>query len=224
MVLTATAAVLVLIVVAGGLAVDRIGSLFPTESASTGARQIWDPSADLGIASKRQNPGPDSYGNLAVWSYLRSPGVEHNPASYFLLPDFANSLPEFGFEVWYDGDFGNLLVGWGANKDAIYLHPWSDGAIRKHAILGWTSPISGPITIEGVIARAQHTCPEPAGSIFFSVDRGAESLKKIVLALGQSAKLSLTTSVSVGESLYFVVDAGADASCDGTELRLKIEY
>jgi len=222
--LLAAAAVLVLVVVAGGLTVDLIGSLSPTESASAETPQTWDPSADFDIASPRRNPAPDQYGNPAVWRYLRTPGAEHNPTSYFLLPDFAYGPPTFGGEAWYDSAYLNLLVGWAAANDALYLHPWTDGAIRKDAILGWTSPISGQITVEGTVARAQHSCPAAAGDIDFSIDRGAASLKEIVLGFAQNAPFSLTTSVTVGESLYFIVDADEDANCDGTELHVTITH
>lgn len=222
--LLAAAAVLILVVLAGGLTVNLVVSIGPSESASAGIPQTWDPSADFGLAPPRQNPGPDRYGNPAVWSYLRTPAAEHDPASYFLLPDFANPLPTFGGAAWYDANYLNLLIGKRAASDATYLHPWSDGPMRKDAILGWTSPISGEITIEGTVARAQHSCPVDAGDITFSVERGMVSLKQIMLGFAQNAEFSLTTSVTVGESLYFIVDAGADANCDLTELRVAISH
>jgi len=222
--LLATAAVVILLVVAGGLTVDLIGSLDPTESASAGTPATWDPSADFDLASPRRNPGPDQYGNPAVWSFLRTPGAEHNPASYFLMPDFADPLPTFGGEAWYDSDYLNLLIGMRAAADALYLHPWTDGTTSKHAILAWTSPISGQVTVDGTVARAQHTCPAEAGDIIFSMDQGAVTLEETVLGFAQNAEISLTTSVAVGESLYFIVDAGPDANCDGTELRVTISH
>jgi len=222
--LLAAVAVLILVVVAGGLTVDLIGSIGPTESASAGIPQTWDPAADFGLASPRQNPGPDQYGNPAVWSYLRTPGAEHDPSTYFLLPDFADPLPTFGGETWYDSDYVNLLIGRRAAEDAIYMHPWSDGAIRKDAILGWTSPIAGRVTVEGTVARTQHSCPADVGDIIFSVERGIASLERIELGFAQNAEFSLTTSVTVGESLYFIVDPDADANCDLTELRVTISH
>jgi hypothetical protein len=222
--LLAAAAVLILVVLAGGLTVDLVGSLGPSESASAGTPQTWDPSADFGLVSPRQNPGPDRYGNPAVWSFLRTPGAEHDPSTYFLLPDFADPPPTFAGETWYDSDYVNLLIGRRAGDDAINMHPWSDGAIRKDAILGWTSPIAGQVTVEGTVARAQHSCPVDAGDIIFSIERGTVSLEQTVLGFAQNAKFSLTTSVSIGESLYFIVDADADASCDLTELRLTISH
>ena len=222
--LLAAATVLILVVLAGGLTADLVGSLGPSESASAGTPQNWDPSADFDLASPRQNPGPDQYGNPAVWSFLRTPGAEHDPSTYFLLPDFADPLPTFGGETWYDSDYLNLLIGRRAAEDAIYMHPWSDGAIRKDAILGWTSPIAGRVTVEGTVARTQHSCPVDAGDIIFSVERGVASLQRTVLGFAQNAEFSLTTSVTVGESLYFIVDADADANCDLTELRFTISH
>lgn len=221
---TAAAAVLILVVVAGRLTVNVIGSMNPSESPSADVAQTWDPAADFDIAPSRQNPGPDHYGNPSVWSFLRTPGAEHNPASYFLLPDFRDPLPTFGGKAWYDNDYLNLLIGERAAEGALYMHPWTDGTVRKDAILGWKSPISGEVTIEGTVARAQHSCPAEAGDIVFSVDRGAVSLEQIILGFAQNADFSLSTSVAVGESLYFIVDAGSDANCDGTELRVTISH
>jgi hypothetical protein len=222
--LLATAAVVILVVLASGLTVDLIGSFGPTESASAGIPQTWDPAVDFDVAFPHRNPAADGYGNAGVWSFLRSPEAEHNPASYFLLPDFADPLTTFGGRAWYDSDYLNLLIGKRTADDTIYLHPWSDGAIRKDAIVGWTSPISGQITIEGTVARTQHSCPVDAGNMVFSVDRAAVSLKEILVGFAQNARFSLTTSVVVGESVYFIVDADMDASCDLTELRVTIRH
>ena len=222
--LLATATVVILVVLASKLTVDVMGSLGPTESASGAISQTWDPAVDFDVAFPHRNPGADRYGNTGVWSFLRSPEAEHNPASYFLLTDFADPLPTFGGEAWYDSEYLNLLIGKRTADDTIYLHPWSNGAIRKDAIVGWTSPISGQITINGTVARTQHSCPVHAGNVVFSVDRGAVSLEEILVGFAQQARFSLTTSVVVGESVYFIVDADVDASCDLTELRLTIRH
>jgi hypothetical protein len=218
----AAAAVLILVVLAGGLTANLVGSIGPSESASAGIPQTWDPAADFDLASPRQNPGPDQYGNPAVWSYLRTPGAEHDPSTYFLLPDFADPLATIGGETWYDSDYVNLLIGMRAGEDAIYMHPWSDGAIRKDAILGWTSPIAGRVMVQGTVARTQHSCPADAGDIIFSIERGMVSLQQTGLGFAQNETFSLTTPVTIGESLYFIVDADADANCDLTELRVTI--
>jgi len=222
--LLAVAAVLILVVLAGGLTANLVGSFGPIESASARIPQTWDPAADFDLASPRGNPGPDQHDNPAVWSYLRTPGAEHDPATYVLLPDFADPLPTFGGTAWYEANYLNLLIGKRATSDALYMHPWSDGAITRDAILGWTSPITGQVTVEGTVARAQHSCPVDAGDIIFSVERGMESLQRTVLGFAQNAQFSLTTSVTIGESLYFIVDADADASCDLTELRVTISH
>ena len=217
----AAAAVLALVIVAGGLTFDRIGSWFPSGSASPGPTQVWDPVVDF-AASAGRNPGPDQFGNPAVWTYLRTPGAEHDPASYVLLPDFADPLTTFGGAAWYDADYLNLLVGKRAAADGIYLHPWSGGSSKRNAVLAWTSPVSGQVTVEGTVARAQHSCPAVAGDIIFSVDRSDISLEQITVGFAQNAEFRVTTSMVVGESLYFIVDADADANCDGTELHLTI--
>lgn len=230
MVVVAAATVLILVVVAGGLAVDRIGSLLPTESASAGPVQVWDPVADWLSAPNHQNPSPDSYGNPGVWSYMRSTSASHDPTNYLLMPNFEGdhawnqpgmtNLPDFLGEAWNEPAMINEFVGLGAANAAIYLHP-TPGA---HAVLAWTSPVAGEVTIDGVVARPQDPCSSPGGGLLFSVDRGSETLRSIGLDHGQRAAFNLSTTVGRGDTVYFIVDPGADGLCDLTSLQVTITF
>lgn len=211
----AAAAVVLLLVVAGGLAVDRIGSLFPTGSASAAPRQVWDPVADFRFAPNQLNPSPDSYGNPDVWSYLRSTTAEHEPQAYILFPRFNGT-------AWEERGLANLFVSLGGPDQPITMHPWSDGTTRKNAIIGWTSPIDGQVSISGHVSRAQTSCDVSTGLIVFTVDQGSETLRTVRLRLGQGADFTATATVTQGEFLYFVVDADADARCDLTNLTLQV--
>jgi hypothetical protein len=212
------AAVLVLVVVAGGLAVDRIGSLFPTESGGAGTVQVWDPVADWRSAPDQQNPSPDSYGNPAVWSYLRSTSSRHEPTTYILMPNHESDWPGFLREAWSEPAMTNVVVAVWPSDAVIYLHPTSG----VHTILAWTSPVAGEVTIDGVVARPQNPCEEPSDGLIFSVDRSSDTLETIGLDLGQRTPFNLTTTVDIGDTVYFVADSDGDANCDLTQLQVTI--
>jgi hypothetical protein len=212
------AAVLFLVVVAGGLAVDRIGSLLPAESGSAGTVQVWDPVADWRSALNQQNPSPDSYGNPAVWSYMRSTSSRHEPATYLLMPKYDGDWPGFLGEAWSEPSMINVVVALHAADASIYLHPTSG----VHTILAWTSPVAGEVTIDGVVARPQNPCEEPSDGLIFSVDRSSETLQTMGLDLGQRTPFNLTTTVGVGDTVYFVSDSDGDANCDLTQLQVTI--
>jgi len=214
----ATAVVVLLVVTAGWL---TLGALAPfidgTGSSPSGSPQThrWDPVADFRRAPYQLNPSPDSYGNEGVWSYRRSSKSAHDPMDYYLLSGFEG-------DAWVDRDYVNLFIGLGAADRALYFHPWSDGAVRKHAILGWTSPITGDILISGAIARVQDDCDVPSANVIFTIDRGVETLHTIAVDVGQSGTFDATATVALGETIYFVFDADSDARCDLTTMRLEI--
>jgi hypothetical protein len=153
----------------------------------------------------------------------------HDPTSYLLMPNFvgedglnqpgADGTPSFLDEAWTEPAQINAFVGLGAPEGAdpaIYLQP---GA---YAILAWTSPAAGEVTIDGVVARPQDPCSGPSGDLRFSVDRGSRISHLIGLDNGQHSEFDLSTTIGVGDTLYFVVDADGDAVCDLTSLQLTI--
>jgi hypothetical protein len=223
--LLAAAAVLILLVVAGRLAVDRIGSLPPTGSASPGEPQVWDPAADWRSAPNQMNPSADSYGNAGVWSYMRSPSATHDPRGYSLLPEY--HVVDQNSQDWFEGAFVNLLVGRAKAQGIISMHPWTASAgvaDRLNAILAWRSPYAGVVTITGEISARGEACPDPADGFLFFVDHGPQTLKTVSLVIGESATLDLRATVAPGESLYFILDGKANASCDASMLRVRIAH
>lgn len=222
----AAAVVLVLVVAAGGLAVDRIGSWFPGESGSPGPVQVWDPVADWRGAPNQENPSSDSYGNPGVWSYMYGTSSLRSPGDYLLMPNYEgdrawdqpgmSGTPNFVDEAWNEPALINVFVGLGPANAAIYLHPGAFG------VLAWTSPVAGEVAIDGVVARPQDPCSDPGESLLFSVNRGSETLRTIGLDHGQREDFNLRTTLASGDTVYFVVDAGADAICDLTFLQLTI--
>jgi len=207
-----SAVVIVLAVLVGPLAIDRGRSLWNAIGGGTEV-EVWEAAVEFRHAPNQLNPSPDGYGNRDVWSYLRSSTSAHDPTTYLPLPNFSG-------DTWNDPGLVNLYVGgWAEEPEgSLVLHPWSDGTLRRNAILAWTSPVSGGISIHGIVGRAQPSCAERTGEVLFSIDRGSTSLKTISLLLGQSVDFDYSTTIAAGESLYFVVDAGPDARCDLTYL------
>jgi len=210
-------AAVVLIVAFGPTIADNVGGWLAEPSESPGVLLVWDPSTDFLNAPDQQNPTPDQYGNGGVWSYLRSRTNEHDPANYQLLPNFDPAR-----DAWYERDLVNTLVS--QDGYAMALHGWSDGnpANNHFAILGWTSPVTGSVTILGGLWSGQPNCPEPADGISFSLDRGAETLEVRRIPNGGSSNLRLTVYVEEGQTLYFINDPGSDARCDTLFLRLTL--
>jgi len=222
------AAVLVLLAVAGGLAVDRIGSWLPGGTGSSGDEgAAWNPATEWRSTPNQENPSPDRQGNPRVWRYMRSTSPSHDPARYILLPNFEgdhawnqpgmSGLPPTLDQAWNEPTMINVFVALGTDE-AIYLHP-TDGA---HAILAWTSPVAGDVIIEGVVARPQNPCSESSGGLSFSIKQGSASLRAMNLALGQRIDIDVTSSIDRGDTVYFVVDADGDANCDLTKLQVTI--
>jgi hypothetical protein len=210
--------VLALAVLAGGLAINRIGSLLSTASESPGSEQVWDPTADWRSAPNQENPSPDRYGNAGVWRYMRGTSTGHDPVRYILMPKFQRDLPGFLGEAWSEPAMINVFVARLVADPSTYLHPTSG----VYAILAWRSPVAGEVRIEGVVARPQNPCDEPSHGLLFSVDRGSETLRTLSLDLGQSTDFNLNTMVGIGDTVYFVVDADGDANCDLAQLRLTV--
>lgn len=222
-------ALLVLVAVTGGLALDRFGFLFPAGSGQGPAR-VWDPAADWRRAPTQENPSRDAYGNAGVWRYMQSTSSNSQDLTrYVLLPNYEGidawnqagmdgTSPDL-HEAWNEPALTNAFVGLAEPEGKvplIYLHP------AVNVILGWTSPVHREITIEGVVARPQDPCAVPHGRLLFAIDRGSQALRSIVLDIGDESAFSLNTTVAVGDVVYFVVDADGDARCGLASLRLTI--
>jgi len=216
--LLAGAALVVLIVAAGALTVDRLRHLWDGTGAVPSEPRVWDPVADWLSAPNQENPSPDNYGNPNVWSYMRSTSSLHEPTNYILMPNYEVDWPGFLGEAWYEPAMINVVVALQVADGSIYLHP--TGGV--HAILAWISPVVGEITIDAVVARPQKPCEAPSDGLLFSIDRGSETLRTMKLDLGQRTDLNLNTTVDIGDTVYFVVDADGDANCDLTQLQVTI--
>jgi hypothetical protein len=181
----------------------------------------WDPVRDWLRAPAESNPSPDSYGNAAVWSYRGSNGFEHDPASYTLLPRY--SVPDANREEWNDPGFINLIVGRIDFDRAILMHSWGgrEFGFGRNAVLAWTSPVGGRVTVRGEV-RLVHTACTVGSGIIWSVDRGSESLQTTILPAGGSTTFDLAITVRKGETVYFIHDPGFDSNCDSAFVTVSI--
>jgi hypothetical protein len=229
-VLAVAAVVAVLAVIAVPRALENLERLFGPQpgigpEASEGGALIWDPAADFLDSPNQMNPSPDSYGNANVWSYMRSANATHNPAQYFLLPNF--HVVSANADEWYERDLVNLLVAHSRADSVVSMHPWGGGPAtdsRRFAILAWTSPIAGEVSVIGAV-EAQATCgAQPADGHTFSIDRGDQTLESLRIHLGEGAGFEFRTTVAIGESLYFIVDPMNDSRCDLALLTLAITH
>jgi len=212
-----SAALAVLVIVTGVLIRDRIGSLptasvsvAPAPSASSVPLQAWAQPDDF-HAAPGLNPGPDAYGNTDVWSYLSGTSA-HAPSTYELLPTFSSNQ-------WTDPGFVNLDI---YEDRGLVLHPYVGAEQTRYIILGWTSPISGRVTITGSADMLQRTCPQPPNGIVLTIDQGFHTLATEEVPAASTIPFEVTATVAAGDSIYFLVDPAGNSSCDSTALRLTI--
>ena len=203
---------------------------------------VWDLKSDFRAAPQQANPNPDRLGNPAVWYFMQSASLAHDPSTYTLLPEFiTNRLGIDGLESWQssEGDdptdrlpqaslntrLDNPSVGgldWPAGTVAV--HPLPD----RMAVVGWRSPVTGVVNVSGGVIDRQTICGD---GIDWSIDRGPTRLASGSIPNGGSATFpdvndSPLTGIHVasGDFLYFTVGPGpnGDHTCDWTGLDVTI--
>jgi hypothetical protein len=208
----AAAAVLLVVVVAGPGVWDRVGTLIGSGGQRT--PPVWRAAEEfIRSAPNRRNPSPDSYGNAQVWGYLHSTDGDHEPAEYVAYPDFSG----VGAKNWNDAGYVNLFVGRAPGEDRLTMHPWGGGDDIRSSIVAWTSPIAGSVTASGSVEVAG----DCGDGTTFTIDRRHTTLESFSLPTG-SRTFSVMTDVAIGDTLYFIVEPGADSNCDTTWLTLTI--
>jgi hypothetical protein len=181
----------------------------------------WNPAADWFHSPNQANPSPDQWGNTAVWSYMASAGLTHNPAAYDLLPHY-----DADAEHWHDSTWIDLQVGNGmAPSPTIRMHSYGgrkiDFAIK--ATLAWKSPVSGIVIIRGHLSMVPAELCDLGDGILWSVFRSDNALVESPVPVGGVTSFDLTVTVTAGETFYFVHDPGWDSDCDLAFLTLDIQ-
>ena len=179
----------------------------------------WDPARDWRNAPAQQNPSGDIFGNDGVWSYMRSSGsgFVHDPSTYVLLPNYWVDAEQWSDEY--------ALVGHDyATSGTIRMHPsWGrvEGIVYD-AILAWSSPVTGRISVTGDLQLGDPACNYLGSGIIWSIDKGSTTLYQAEVAAGAASDFAVTVNVREGETIYFVQDPGWDSNCDTAIVSLNI--
>ena len=184
-------------------------------------RRSWDADDDFLFAPDNRNPSSDPWGDT-TWSYLYSESFAHDPGTYHLLPEYV--ISDSNRETWALPAFVNLLVAGVRSPHALVLHPWGGRLLGggRNAVLGWRSPIDGQVTVTGTVGLPSlGECALGSGAIW-SIDKFGTVLQSGALPTAGSATFDVPVSISRGESIYFVWDAGLDSLCDSGLLDLEI--
>ena len=210
----------------------------------------WDLSKEFRVTPYQENPNRDGCGNLDVWYFLESYPYEsqvNDPAMYSRLGNFASYMQFIpGLEHW-EGSVSRVgsidkwpaiglnttgepqtLQGmiWPSREILIQPHP------NKVVIVGWQSPIEGPVTVSGELEDMHTSCGE--GILWFinhfdgqtsttvasgSVANGGSQ----AFQTGFGGRSLAGLEVSRGDFLYLVIaQVKQGVSCDSTGLSIVI--
>ena len=202
-------------------ALDLAGNASRVASLSFRVVGSWDAARDFERAPRPANPGRDIYGN-STWFYLYSGTPAHDPGNYHVFPTFA--VMALNWEIWHNGLGNPNQTGssTGFNNNRITMHPGQYN-LGQNAVLGWRSPVEAEVLVMARIESYDGVCDLPENGVLWSIDKGADSIRSGFLAANGRTQLELTTFVSVGESLYVVVNDAGDSTCDSTMVDLTVE-
>jgi hypothetical protein len=216
-----------------GIAVVAVIALVPASSASAGTSKHWNVRAAF-AKNPTLNPAPDAYGNPGVWSWMY--GSPNTPSTY-ALDTLHTSECGASHIAWLDQNSnpfvrynpGKSLTGFCGTSDVWPKHTilvapgcYCYGTGGIDSIIGWTSPITGRVRVEGTV---QGSNPNEQG-ITWELDQGATIL------LGpnpenddQVADIGpISVSVTAGQSLYVEIGNGGDEGAfDDAVLGLTIK-
>jgi hypothetical protein len=227
-----------------GLAIITSGQAF-AQTASRGTESQaaappscpgWNLAAEFRLFPNQANPNPDNCGNANVWYFMESRSLARDPLTYSLLPEFITDaffIP--GMQQWQDlfncsGNCNDKLPAVGINATDTFRDVggilWPAGVIRIHpmtsqlVIVGWRSPINGPVRVLGAFTDIDASCGDGAS---WSIDQGTTTLANGSFLDGGAQSFQLSDiSVSQGDFLYFTVHPKSDNRCDSTRLDVTI--
>ena len=210
----------------------------------------WDLSKEFRVTPYQENPNRDGCGNLEVWYFLESdPHESHvnNPAKYSRMGNFATHMQFIpGLEHWRGSisragsvdkwpaiglntteEPQNLLgMIWPTREILIQPHP------NKVVIVGWQSPIEGPVTVSGELKDMHTSCGD---GILWSINHFDGQTSTTVASgsvinggsqafqTGFGGRSLAGLEVSRGDFLYLLIDpVQQGVSCDSTALSIVI--
>ena len=191
---------------------------------------IWNLDSDFSISPNYANPNPDRHGNNDVWWFQYNPtGLQRDPASFVLLPNFTQVDPNR--EQWDDGAPAPSPfpeIGLVKNLATMVVHPDFDQLI----VVGWRSPINGTVKIRGSLRHVGGVGVNSNGIRWFIDHYNGTDISTIdsgVLDVDESLDFGLdfTADVNIGDFIYVSVDprpniGPGDADFDSTLLDLTI--
>jgi hypothetical protein len=209
-----------------------------TASAAGGPASHWSMARDFRLAPGQQNPSADEYGHPGVWSYMQSTADTHDPATYSLLPVFqTNEANVTGLEDWTSSPCLGASdcfphVGINATGSDQVLNGgtivWPAGAILIHpsptnmAVVRWTSPISGRVTMSGSLTLVQQ--PNCGNGVVATIDSSARTLvNSLVTPTDPTSTFTVRLTVHRGNAYYLTINANqGDYGCDSTIVAWEI--
>ena len=179
------------------------------------------------------NPFPDYKGGPPVWSLRESQGLQRD-GNYSMLPTYSAAVGSAGIAAWHANSSGchqapeigvslfdapGSVCGASVPGNAAFVYP----AKTLMPVVAWTSNFPGTVTITAAISDFDGACGD---GVSYYIDRGTTNLTTVRLTNNDSRVLPLiTTNISPGESLYFIVDSGpaGNNACDATQLQIQID-
>jgi hypothetical protein len=199
----------------------------PSEAAAPAAG-LWSLANDFSFVPVL-NPAPDAFGHPGVWSFLASAGSAHEPSTYSRLRRFlTDQFAIDGLDSW-QGDFlsnpEDYLPQVGVNDSGVTAHyqgvEWPDGAVLAHplpdrmAVIGWKSPVSTTVSVEGTLVLAQH--PNCGNGIAWTLDAGSQTLVSGHATAAASGQFAEQVRVTRGQQLYLTIGSyQQNYFCDST--------
>lgn len=186
----------------------------------------WHLMSDFRLYPEQENPSRDSYGNPAVWYYLRGT-LDRNSQGYSLLSNFdQNWKDNLDWQAWNLGSsvwrLGPAALSDPTQIDRIHVHPY----INTTVAVGWQSPIDGVISISGRVTDSD--CGGSDGVSWF-IDKGATPLAsggvnctEQLFSDGSGSENLTYVAVRSGEFIYFVVHPRSSTNWDTTLLDITI--
>lgn len=200
------------------VAIDRAGNISRLTKSRFTIVGVWDAALDFPGAAPSENPAHDKYGNT-VWSYLHSDAKVHDPSHYQPLPQFRvinSGWQEWDLGINPDGTTVLPEVGW-SNREII-LHP----DFERFAILGWRSPYTGNIGITFKLRFPDPTAQAASNGVVWSIDHDSISIGSGVLTPGNDASAEIQVPITVGETIYLVIDDNGDLTSDTTVAAFRL--
>jgi hypothetical protein len=183
------------------------GPLFNTDRSTNGFPiGRWQVNLDAPSSAQTSFTRSDSFtstnGN-GNWYY------RFGSAPYTLL---TNMTWNTASSVW-QGTEKNLQITSGG------MHPGSS----SDAVIAWVAPYTGTVTVTGTVKDGNTSCGD---GVIASIRHNNSQVWKVTILNGDTTGSShnLNRSVTVGDTLYFVVNKNKDNTCDSTGWNPTIAY